>query len=299
MTAVLHEEENHSKHLHILIPRIELTTEKSLNIAPPRHRHYFDPLRDYFNYKYGWARPDDPARARTVQLQDHLLKQNATALKAELIEQPKATRIELINQFIEHRMLQGVVFDRTSVLNALSEIGKITRIGQQYISLQTEAGTDRLKAVYYHEQFHLANYLEDQSRTAATRSTSTADPSLLEQWHHACRAAEQRIQTLRSRRQQYNEKTYRDPEPTAHGTGHDHQLGSSAPYTFREELAAVQPTRHTAAGTNHATESNSATDSALATTRNRDTAAIEKVQGIELRPNQRTGENDQGSDHPN
>lgn len=119
MTAVMHEEENRSRHIHVLIPRLELSTEKSLNIAPPGHRHYFDPLRDYFNHKYDWARPDDPARARSLQLQDHALKQNSAALRANLIEQPKATRIELINQFIEHRMLQGVVYDRPTVLQAL------------------------------------------------------------------------------------------------------------------------------------------------------------------------------------
>ena len=122
MTAVMHEEENRSRHIHVLIPRLELSTEKSLNIAPPGHRHYFDPLRDYFNHKYDWARPDDPARARSLQLQDHALKQNAAVLRANLIEQPKTTRIELINQFIKHRMLQGMVYDRPTVLQA--QIGR-------------------------------------------------------------------------------------------------------------------------------------------------------------------------------
>jgi len=212
MTAVLHEEENRSKHLHILIPRIELTTGKSLNIAPPGHRHHFDPLRDYFNYKYRWARPDDPARARSVQLQDHALKQNAAALKANLTQQPKETRIELINRFIEHRMLQGMVYDRPTVVQALSEIGIITRIGQNYISLRTDAGTDRLKAAYYDKQFYLSDYLENRSREAAARSASAPDPGTLEQWDRAMREAEQRLREFRQRRQHYNQQTYREPE---------------------------------------------------------------------------------------
>ena len=49
-TAVLHEEDDGSKHVHFLVPRIELETGKALNIAPPGHEKYFDPLRDYFNY---------------------------------------------------------------------------------------------------------------------------------------------------------------------------------------------------------------------------------------------------------
>lgn len=213
MTAVMHEEEDQSRHVHILIPRIELTTDKSLNIAPPMHRYYFDPLRDYFNYKYDWARPDDPARARSIKVQDHLLKQNAAALRANLVEQPKATRIELINQFIEYRMLQGVVYDRSTVVQALAEIGSITRMGQDYISLRTEAGTDRLKAPYYEQQFYLPDYLENRRRAEAAGTASAEDPRQSAARINALRKAEQRIQDVRAKRQQYNERTYREPEP--------------------------------------------------------------------------------------
>ena len=41
-TAVLHEEDDGSKHVHFLVPRIELDTGKALNIAPPGHEKYFD-----------------------------------------------------------------------------------------------------------------------------------------------------------------------------------------------------------------------------------------------------------------
>lgn len=239
MTAVMHEEENRSRHIHVLIPRLELSTEKSLNIAPPGHRHYFDPLRDYFNHKYDWARPDDPARARSLQLQDHALKQNATALRANLIEQPKATRIELINQFIEHRMLQGVVYDRPTVLQALSEIGTITRVGQNYISLRTEAGTDRLKAAYYDEQFYLSDYLEDQRRRDTLGSPSIKDSTKLAERTRALREAEQRIQDVRTKRQQYNERTYRDPEPLSAAIGHD-QRSTYAVESAVEEVTTLQ-----------------------------------------------------------
>lgn len=239
MTAVMHEEENSSRHIHVLIPRLELSTEKSLNIAPPGHRHYFDPLRDYFNHKYEWARPDDPARARSLQLQDHLLKQNAAVLKTNLIEQPKATRLELINQFIEHRMLQGLVYDRPTVLQALSEIGTITRIGQNYISLRTEAGTDRLKAAYYDEQFYLSDYLENQRRTEALGSTSIEDSRKLAERNRALREAEQRIQDVRAKRQHYNERTYRDPEPISASIGNDQRSTYPVEPTI-EEAATIQ-----------------------------------------------------------
>ena len=265
MTAVMHEEENRSRHIHVLIPRIELSTEKSLNIAPPGHRHYFDPLRDYFNYKYEWARPDDPARARSLQLQDHALKQNAAALKANLIEQPKATRIELINQFVEHRMLQGMVYDRPTVLQALSEIGTITRIGQNYISLRTDAGTDRLKAAYYDEQFYLSDYLENQRRTEALGSTSIEDSRKLAERNRALREAEQRIQEVRAKRQQYNERTYRDPEPISASIGNDQRSTYPVEPTI-EEVATIQDqSRGGSRAAEQSNERNSLTDAKLST----------------------------------
>ena len=71
-TAVLHEEDDGSKHVHFLVPRIELDTGKALNIAPPGHEKYYDPLRDYFNYEKGWSRPDDPTLQRDTQTPDHV-----------------------------------------------------------------------------------------------------------------------------------------------------------------------------------------------------------------------------------
>ncbi len=260
MTAVMHEEENRSRHIHVLIPRLELSTEKSLNIAPPGHRHYFDPLRDYFNHKYEWARPDDPARARSLQLQDHLLKQNAAALKANLIEQPKATRIELINQFVEHRMLQGMVYDRPTVLQALSEIGTIMRIGQNYISLRTDAGTDRLKAAYYDEQFYLSDYLENQRRTEALGSTSIEDSRKLAERNRALREAEQRIQDVRAKRQQYHERTYRDLEPISAAISTDQRSTYPVEPTIEEATTIQDQSRGGDRAAKQSDERNSSTD---------------------------------------
>lgn len=123
MTAVMHVEDNGAKHVHILVPRIELTSGKSLNIAPPGHRYYFDPLRDYFNYRNNWARPDDPARSRDSKLPDHIYFENAAAIRADLKGEVKKHRIELIDQFILHRILSGVVTNRESIIQSLKEIG--------------------------------------------------------------------------------------------------------------------------------------------------------------------------------
>lgn len=64
--AVEHLEDDGSKHIHLVVPRIELTTGKSMNIAPPGHEYFFDKWRDSWNYKKGWTSPKDQAVSRIV-----------------------------------------------------------------------------------------------------------------------------------------------------------------------------------------------------------------------------------------
>ncbi|WP_224964962.1 MobA family protein [Acinetobacter guillouiae] len=65
MTAVLHQEPNGSKHIHILVPRLELRSGRSMNIAPPGNfQKHFHMLQDKLNFEHGWADPNDPDRAR-------------------------------------------------------------------------------------------------------------------------------------------------------------------------------------------------------------------------------------------
>ena len=54
-------------HLHFLVANHHISRKKHYNPAPPGWQKRYDLLRDYFNLKYGWARPDDPKRARKVQ----------------------------------------------------------------------------------------------------------------------------------------------------------------------------------------------------------------------------------------
>ena len=77
--AVLHTDQDGSKHIHVLTPRLDIESGKSLNIAPPGHEKHFDSLRDYFNTKYEWSRPDDFLLMRTTQEPNHIAKLNAQA----------------------------------------------------------------------------------------------------------------------------------------------------------------------------------------------------------------------------
>ena len=64
--AVLHGEKDGGVHIHIISPRVELQSGKSLNIAPPNWQKAFDPVRDKHNVLNDWRRPDDGSQVRLV-----------------------------------------------------------------------------------------------------------------------------------------------------------------------------------------------------------------------------------------
>ena len=99
MTAVLHQEPNGSKHIHILVPRLELRSRRSMNIAPPGNfQKHFHTLQDKLNFEYGWADPNDPERARFTK------KGHETYLQSGLKKVGKDR--ENYKQYIENTYLQ-------------------------------------------------------------------------------------------------------------------------------------------------------------------------------------------------
>ena len=91
---VRHEHAGHCE-LNFLVPRVELSTGKSLNIAPPgpASRALFDAFRTSVNIENGLADPDDPARAREVRVPAHVAKLRAADLRAgrDAGEDPRET----------------------------------------------------------------------------------------------------------------------------------------------------------------------------------------------------------------
>ncbi|MBA1159436.1 relaxase/mobilization nuclease domain-containing protein, partial [Microvirga sp. Marseille-Q2068] len=126
--------------LHFVVPRVELSTGKALNIAPPGWQRLYDPLRDALNWEKGWARPDDPERAREA---------------VPVRERPErlADR-EAITGYLSERIVAGDVQDRAGIVRALEEAGlEVTRQGREYVSVKDrETGEKwRLKGAIYAE----------------------------------------------------------------------------------------------------------------------------------------------------
>ena len=120
-------------HVHIFAARCDLATGLSLNISPPGWQRTFDPLRDAFNYEYGWSRPDDPARARPTRPAPGRVHRDRTTRRAGEEAQPDPR--EEIGKHLLQLVDAGAVKDRAGVVAALKEWGyNVPRAGQHYVT---------------------------------------------------------------------------------------------------------------------------------------------------------------------
>ena len=203
-SAVLHREHGGGVHVHIFAARCELETGRSLNIAPPGWQKTFDPLRDHFNGKYGWSRPDDPARARPYQPAPHVAYRNAARLRAGLQVEPDPRQV--LGEYLIERVVDGSVHDRASVVTALKETGlEVTRQGEHYVTVRDpESGNRwRLKGALYEHDF-------DRTRFAQQDRAAAGDREPADRGGDAARAEElwRDLEECRRRRAEYNQVRY-------------------------------------------------------------------------------------------
>lgn len=136
--------------LHFVIPRCELRSGKSLNIAPPQRgsnsREPFDTLRSVINLTYGFSDPDDPDRRQELSLPAYL-KKLAT------LQPDRSSRQKDIREEITRYLLQSHVGSRTEVINKLRQVGfEITRAGKTYLGVRHEnIGRVRLRGSMFQE----------------------------------------------------------------------------------------------------------------------------------------------------
>lgn len=218
--AVLHEEDDGSKHIHVLIPRVHLGTQKSLNIAPPGHTSTFYPWRDYWNEKKGWASPKDPLRRRAINVPQHELRLSQGALKQglELEKNPR----ELLASTIEAAVYTGVAVDRGGVERFLreqvfkdDELGVVSRVTKNAISVRlrdTESGElsrpMRLTGAFFDHDFNAEQWLalqKEKKKEEPLSQLKEPDLALLKE-------LEQAIETKKEQRKRYNERVYKSKQ---------------------------------------------------------------------------------------
>lgn len=206
--GVLHTDDDGSKHIHVLIPRLDLDSGKSLNIAPPGHEKHFDSLRDYFNTKYQWSRPDDLLLMQTTQEPNYVAKLNAQAkhiLSSQDIEHlTKKQFCKTIDNYIKTLLKTQMATNRADIVACLQQIKGVASVKPHpgYVSVTLTSGkTHRLKGDFYNEQFEIGLYSERLRAEAESRSTPRA---LAE----ALRDAQSIRDDYRAKREAYNTKHY-------------------------------------------------------------------------------------------
>ncbi|MCT9408060.1 relaxase/mobilization nuclease domain-containing protein [Acinetobacter baumannii] len=208
-TAVLHEEDDGSKHVHFLVPRVELDTGKALNIAPPGHDKYFDPLRDYFNYSKGWSRPDDPDLQRDTQTPDHIHFQDKFAIRAGLKDKAVNDIREIVGSYIEQRIEHGFIRNRKDVLDAISELGK-AKPSDEYIALKLDGAKKaiRLKGAFYESEFTIESYFENRARKTNDARASNEYGTVSAEHRKLAEQCRTKFIQLENKRSAYNRERY-------------------------------------------------------------------------------------------
>jgi len=214
---------DHGDHIHIIVPRVELRSGRSMNIAPPGWRNAYDPLRDYYNNRYGWRSPDiaaNPHNARIKAIDPLNLPQQAKRAK-EMIHAAAVAAIE-----------DGIITDRATMREWMAEIGTIKREGADYISILVPGHNRalRMKGGIYAAEFGRTGGADTRKEAARGRDYGQDQRGDLG-----------RLQEKIAQRAQYNQHRYarrdrsaerainRDDEPAAGSdqqeSRYDHQAG--------------------------------------------------------------------------
>lgn len=130
--AVLHEEPDGGHHVHVLMLRTDLETGLAYNPAPPGHEKDFNHVRDYLNYKYNWADPQDPQRKQHFKVSkvEHYNQLNRLAVpdptdqkRTERKDQAafKESLIQLVNQ----EFIDGNIQTHSDVKQLVSDFGSV------------------------------------------------------------------------------------------------------------------------------------------------------------------------------
>ena len=198
--------------LHFVTPRMELTTGKALNIAPPGWESTYGPLRDAFNYSYGWARPDDPERARELH------RAPERALEGFRLRKDR----EALHGFLTELVAAGKVRNRSEMIRALEGAGlPVPRAGKNYLTVQEpESGQRfRLKGRIYEKDWSYDTELDRALAGPAGERTDGDRGIDRERAAQACRELETRIE----RRSAFHADRYRRHAQPDQGRDRDNQ----------------------------------------------------------------------------
>ncbi len=134
--------------LHFVTPRVELTTGKSLSIAPPGWQNYYCHWRDKWNYEHQWSDPTDPNRARVYQPGYQALR-DAQDQRLELAGRTvkkKEDYRKVITDYVTENIRLGKIKNRDDIINTLQKADlEITRTGSNYLTVTSNQIGQRIR----------------------------------------------------------------------------------------------------------------------------------------------------------
>lgn len=278
--AVLHQEDDGSKHIHVLVPRLDLETGKSLNIAPPNHHKYFDPLRNYLNYKNQWSSPDSVLNSATTREPQHVQKLNAQARKIldsnDFANLKKSQFTSVIDYFVTTLVKTQTASNRDDIVKQLIDIPQIKSIreSENFISVTLENGkTHRLRGDFYERKFETANFAanfakatrnrEDRKYAIASSILLEADCERLQQIRKSYNAQHHSVAAGATRNEKRANAVREDQQLVNANAKHRHeQVDSSNRATTAADVAAFY-------SSSDRRESDARADTASITERNR------------------------------
>lgn len=202
---VRHSHANHHE-LHFVIPRVELTTGKSFNPCPPGWQKDFDKLRDLYNIKENWARPDDPERQRLFTPPQADIKYNRLKRWGQDIKKNEVDKIrELLIDFTLKRISSGVIENRDDIIKSFKDLGlQINRKGKDYITIQDAESNKkiRLKGGIFCETWRLG--------TESTRKTTDRQKHTRESRTNELTRLRKELEEVHQKRSNYNRGRYRN-----------------------------------------------------------------------------------------
>lgn len=207
-----------SHEIHFLVPRVELLTGKSFNIAPPGHEKLYRPMRREYNLEMGFSDPDDPERRREFslpnELQARLRRAEKKGVKLEKDIGECKSREEL-HEKIKKWVVRGIAQDRGDIVTLLKGNGyEIPREGDHYITVRDPRIENtkgwRLKGEFYERDFNRQITLDRRGGRIGQEEDRRAVPDIraeLAKLHGE-------VQRLTAKRAEHNRKHYPRPKLT-------------------------------------------------------------------------------------
>lgn len=201
---VRHTDAGHHE-LHYVIPKVELTTGKSLNPKPPGQAKVAmgDTFRRIVNLENNWADPDDPERQRMARVASN------EEIKAGIGDRPLNQTKALIGDLIEQQEQVGLIQSRADVVDTLKGLGFeiAQRRGKDSITeksisiINPDGGKNiRLTGGYYAEGYSFEPTLEKTVGAKPERDIEAVKKELAE--------LKPKLERLGQKRNEFNSKRY-------------------------------------------------------------------------------------------